>query len=86
MARQYCGTAGQVENCQIGAFLAYAGARGYTQLDAELYLSGDRPDEPTRLQDVGLAPDTPFAAKPAIGQRPGRATRANAGTTGKAWC
>ena len=38
VARQYSGTAGQVENCQVGFFLAYAGARGYTLLDAELYL------------------------------------------------
>ena len=29
---------GRVENCQVGVFLAYAGARGYTLLDAELYL------------------------------------------------
>ena len=38
VARQYCGTAGQVENCQVGVFLAYAGARGYTLLDTKLYL------------------------------------------------
>ena len=38
VARQYSGTAGRVEHCQVGIFLAYAGARGYTLLDAELYL------------------------------------------------
>ena len=36
--RQYSGTAGRVENCQIGVFLAYAGAKGRTLLDRELYL------------------------------------------------
>ena len=36
--RQYSGTAGRIENCQIGVFLAYAGARGRTLLDRELYL------------------------------------------------
>src|SRR5919202_817724 len=35
--RQYSGTAGRIENCQIGVFLAYASARGRTFLDRELY-------------------------------------------------
>ena len=34
--RQYSGTAGRIENCQIGVFLAYASARGRTLLDREL--------------------------------------------------
>ncbi len=49
VARQYSGTAGRVENCQVGVFLAYAGARGYTLLDAELYLPKGWTSEPTRL-------------------------------------
>src|SRR6267142_2319594 len=36
--RQYSGTAGRIENCQIGVFLAYASAQGHTLLDRELYL------------------------------------------------
>src|SRR5438445_8309463 len=35
---QYCGTTGQVENCQVGVFLAYVTARGHTLIDRELYL------------------------------------------------
>ena len=38
VARQYSGTAGRVENCQIGVFLAYASGHGHTLLDRELYL------------------------------------------------
>jgi SRSO17 transposase len=38
VARQYSGTAGKVENCQIGVFLGYAGQLGHTLLDRELYL------------------------------------------------
>ena len=49
VARQYSGTAGRVENCQVGVFLAYAGARGYTLLDAELYLPKGWTDKPARL-------------------------------------
>jgi hypothetical protein len=36
--RQYSGTPGRIENCQIGTFLAYAGARGHALIDRELYL------------------------------------------------
>ena len=36
--RQYSGTAGRIENCQVGVFLAYASAKGRTLLDRELYL------------------------------------------------
>ena len=53
----------------MGVFLAYAGARGYTLLDAELYLSEGWTNEPARLQEVGLAPDMPFATKPQLAQR-----------------
>ena len=36
--RQYSGTAGRIENCQVGVFLAYAGAKGRALLDRELCL------------------------------------------------
>lgn len=36
--RQYSGTAGRIENSQVGVFLCYASARGYVLLDRELYL------------------------------------------------
>jgi SRSO17 transposase len=36
--QQYSGTAGRIENCQIGVFLAYASVRGHALLDRELYL------------------------------------------------
>jgi SRSO17 transposase len=36
--RQYSGTAGRIENCQIGVFLSYASARGRALMDRELYL------------------------------------------------
>ena len=38
VARQYSGTAGRVENCQIGVFLAYASGKGHALIDRELYL------------------------------------------------
>src|SRR5262245_28662507 len=36
--RQYSGTAGRIEHCQVGVFLAYAAPAGRTFLDRELYL------------------------------------------------
>lgn len=36
VARMYSGTAGRIENCQIGVFLAYAMAPGHTLIDREL--------------------------------------------------
>jgi SRSO17 transposase len=41
VARQWCGRLGKVDNCQVGAFLAYAGPRGAALLDARLYLPED---------------------------------------------
>lgn len=36
--RQWCGRLGKKENCQVGVFLAYAGAKGHAPLDRQLYL------------------------------------------------
>jgi SRSO17 transposase len=41
VARQYSGTAGRIENCQIGVFLAYASSQGHALLDCALYLPKD---------------------------------------------
>lgn len=47
--RQYSGTAGRTENCQIGTFLAYASDRGHALIDRELYLV--RREAPCRIPD-----------------------------------
>ena len=38
VARQYCGSLGKVENCQVGVFAAYASRHGYAFLDQRLFL------------------------------------------------
>lgn len=38
VARQYCGTIGKVDNCQIGVFAAYTSAHGYSLIDKRLYI------------------------------------------------
>ena len=40
VARQYSGTAGRIENCQVGVFLAYASRLGQALIDRRLYLPG----------------------------------------------
>ena len=52
--RQYSKTAGKVENCQIGLFLAYVSNRGQTLLDRELYLSYDWLVDSKRLDETGV--------------------------------
>ena len=49
VARQYSGTAGRVEKCQIGVFVAYAGKQGQTLVDRELYLPKAWTNDPARL-------------------------------------
>ncbi len=62
--RQYSGTAGRVENCQIGVFLAYATALGRLLLDAELYLPVSWTDDPQRCARAGVPQEVGFATKP----------------------
>ena len=38
VARQYCGTVGKVEHCQVGGFAAYASRHGYALVDKRLFL------------------------------------------------
>ncbi len=38
VARQYSGTSGRIENCQIGVFLAYRSSKGHALIDRQLYL------------------------------------------------
>ncbi|GAB2940483.1 IS701 family transposase [Nonomuraea sp. N2-4H] len=64
--RQYSGTAGRVENCQLGVFLAYASARGRALIDRELYLPKSWTCDPVRCARAGIPPEVEFATKPAL--------------------
>lgn len=66
--RQYCGTAGRVENCQVGVFLAFAGRRGRALIDRALYLPEAWANDPARRRRAGIPPGVTFATKPALGQ------------------
>src|SRR4051795_10899228 len=52
--RQYSGTAGRIENCQIGVFLGYASPKGRAFLDRELYLPQAWAGDPERRREAGV--------------------------------
>ncbi len=71
--RQYSGTAGRIENCQIGVFLAYASFKGHTLLDRELYLPKEWAADAARRgrEEAGVSRsrDVEFATKPQLATR-----------------
>jgi SRSO17 transposase len=66
VARQYSGTAGRIENCQIGVFLGYASPAGRTFLDRELYLPKAWSEDRGRCREAGVPDEVDFATKPAL--------------------
>lgn len=67
--RQYSGTAGRIENCQIGVFLGYASSRGHALIDRELYLPIEWAQDPARRQEAGVPEEVTFATKPELARR-----------------
>src|SRR5690242_13103946 len=64
--RQYSGTAGRVENCQLGVFVAYASPKGRALVDRELYLPRSWTDDRDRCREAGVPDDVQFASKPEL--------------------
>jgi SRSO17 transposase len=69
VARQYTGTSGKIDNCQIGVFLAYATDTGRALIDRELYLPRAWTDDRGRARAAGIPDDVPFATKPELARR-----------------
>lgn len=67
--RQYSGTAGRVENCQLGVFLAYAAPAGRALIDRELYLPKSWTADPARCLQAGVPEQVQFATKPTLAMR-----------------
>jgi len=83
VARQYTGTAGRIENCQVGVFLTYASTRGRTFLDRELYLPEAWAGDAARRAEAGIPEEVRFATKPQLARR--MIARALAAGVGCAW-
>ena len=70
VARQYTGTAGRVENAQVGVFLAYAAGDGSRALiDRELYLPQKWAGDPQRCRRAGIGEEAAFATKPELARQ-----------------
>ncbi|WP_451916766.1 IS701 family transposase, partial [Actinoplanes sichuanensis] len=61
--RQYTGTAGRIENAQVGVFLAYASRHGHTLIDRRVYLPKSWTDDRDRCERAGIPQDVTFATR-----------------------
>jgi SRSO17 transposase len=69
VARQYTGTAGRVENCQVGVFLAYVTPDGARALvDRELYIPEKWAEDRDRCKAAGIGDEVKFATKPKLAE------------------
>ena len=66
VGRQYSGTAGRIENCQVGVFAAYASRWGHALVDRQLYLPKDWAEDEARRRKARVPDDVAFATKPAM--------------------
>lgn len=67
--RQYSGTAGRIENCQIGVFLGYASEHGYALIDRELYLPQEWASDAARRAVAKVPEETEFSTKAELARR-----------------
>jgi SRSO17 transposase len=67
--RQYSGTAGRIENCQVGVFLTYASTKGRALIDRELYLPKEWAADPGRRAEAHVPEQVTFQTKPQLAQQ-----------------
>jgi SRSO17 transposase len=67
--RQYTGTAGKTENCQIGVFLCYASENGAAFIDRALYLPKEWAKDERRREQAGIPEEVEFVTKPAMARQ-----------------
>lgn len=64
--RQYTGTTGKIDNCQIGVFLSWQTSRGHALIDRALYLPQEWAEDKERRRGAGVPGEVAFATKPAL--------------------
>jgi SRSO17 transposase len=67
--RQYSGTAGRIENCQVGVFLTYASPKGRALVDRELYLPKEWTADAARCAEAHVPQQVVFHTKPQLAQQ-----------------
>jgi SRSO17 transposase len=65
--RQYSGTAGRIENSQVGVFLGYASRHGHALLDRALYLPKEWAEDAARRREARVPETVAFTTKPKLG-------------------
>ncbi|WP_158501756.1 IS701 family transposase [Vitiosangium sp. GDMCC 1.1324] len=68
VAHQYAATAGRIENCQVGVFLAYVTREGRSLVDRELYLPEEWTKHRNRRHEAGIPEEVVFRTKPQLAQ------------------
>jgi len=68
VGHQYCGSVGKTANCQNGVYLGYASRKGYTLIDAQLFMLKDwfDDDHAEKRQKCGVPPELTFQTKPEL--------------------
>jgi DDE superfamily endonuclease len=70
VARQYTGTAGKRENCQVGVFLCYSSEEGAAFIDRALYLPQEEwAQDFAGRQEAGVPQEVRFATKGKLAKR-----------------
>jgi SRSO17 transposase len=67
--RQYSGTAGRIENSQVGVFLCYGSDKGAALVDRELYIPQEWAADRERRSEAGIPETVEFATKPELARR-----------------
>lgn len=67
--RQYSGTAGRIENCQVAVYMTYTSSRGHALIDRALYLPKSWTDDPDRCTEAGVPEGIEFATKPTLARQ-----------------
>jgi SRSO17 transposase len=67
--RQYSGTAGRIENSQVGVFLCYGSDKGAALVDRELYIPQEWIADRERRSEAGIPETVEFATKPELARR-----------------
>jgi SRSO17 transposase len=65
--RQYSGTAGRIENCQVGVFLGYASRHGRALIDRALYLPRSWTADAARCAAAGIPDNVTLTTNPKLG-------------------
>lgn len=73
--RQYSGTAGRIENCQLGVFMAYVSPKGHALVDRALYLPHQWIDATASREKAGVPPELEFKTKPLLAREMVEAAR-----------